>query len=184
MLTDLAQSEELQSLVPKKVLLADDNQISCRMFEKQFEFYQKQYTLSMVVNNGLAAVEAVKKDNYDIVLIDHQMPQCGGIEAIRQIRALSETDPQKKNILIILTSVSPVDEKEYAELNVSFIRRQGDMKKFFKALEDVIKQTSATQTVLDITQATEFLPSFSSGTPVVSNVSKKKRRCCCKFLWR
>jgi CheY-like chemotaxis protein len=63
-----------------------------------------------IVENGAAAVEAARCGNYDLILMDLQMPVMDGLEATRQIRAL----PSKaRDIPIVaLTAHLTTDEIE------------------------------------------------------------------------
>ncbi len=53
------------------ILLAEDNAVNQRLAVKILEKYHHTVT---VANNGLEAVEAIKKKRYDVVLMDVQMP--------------------------------------------------------------------------------------------------------------
>jgi signal transduction histidine kinase/CheY-like chemotaxis protein len=74
----------------KKVLLVDDNLINA-MVGKQI--LEKEKLKVDVANDGLAAVNKVKEQDYDIVLMDIQMPIMDGYTATREIRKFNATIP-------------------------------------------------------------------------------------------
>jgi CheY-like chemotaxis protein/nitrogen-specific signal transduction histidine kinase len=66
-----------------RVLVAEDNQINQRFAGALLKKMGCQIT---VVGNGRAAVNAVKETDFDVVLMDVQMPEMDGIEATKIIR--------------------------------------------------------------------------------------------------
>jgi PAS domain S-box-containing protein len=91
---------------PLKILLADDssdNRVLVRAFLKALP-----YEID-VAENGAAAIEAVKRANYDLLLMDLQMPVVDGIEATRAIRAWERETGRQRTPIIALTA-SALDE--------------------------------------------------------------------------
>jgi CheY-like chemotaxis protein len=77
-----------------KVLLAEDNEVNQLVASRIL----KNAGLEVdIANNGLEAVKMVQEKDYDIVLMDIQMPEMDGIEATGKIRAL----PRFKDLPIV-----------------------------------------------------------------------------------
>ncbi|WP_281298138.1 ATP-binding protein [Flavobacterium limnophilum] len=84
-----------------KVLLAEDNRINQILIQKLLSKFNFD---CVIVDNGHLAVEAVKRENFDIILMDIMMPKMDGYEASSIIRNME--DKSKKNIPIVaLTAV-------------------------------------------------------------------------------
>jgi CheY-like chemotaxis protein len=69
---------------PVRVLIADDNVVNQKLIT---HLLQERGHAVAVVSNGRQAVEEVTRGEYDLVLMDLQMPEMDGLEATAVIRA-------------------------------------------------------------------------------------------------
>ena len=91
--TPLAQSRAL------RILLAEDNRVNQQFMHA---LLRKAGHEVVTAENGHQAVEAIRKEDYDVVLMDVQMPELDGVQATRQIRALPA--PKRHVPIIALTA--------------------------------------------------------------------------------
>ncbi|WBL44948.1 ATP-binding protein [Algoriphagus halophytocola] len=88
---------------PIKLLLAEDNELNLQLMTLMLE--QLGYEFE-VAKNGLEVLELVKAKEYELVLMDVQMPVVNGLEATRRIRQLAE----KGKVYVIGLSANVFDE--------------------------------------------------------------------------
>ena len=111
-----SQSEPEDSVLPaagsdfrgRCILLVEDNELNR---EIAVEILNEYGFLVDTAKNGAEAVEKVKNSepgNYDLVLMDVQMPVMNGYEATKQIRALR--DPALAGITILAMTANAFDE--------------------------------------------------------------------------
>ena len=86
---------ELRHKQGVRILLAEDNQINQRMAVTLLEKLGHSVT---VANNGKEAVKLIEQRNFDLVLMDVQMPIMDGFTATKKIRELNS---ERQNIPVV-----------------------------------------------------------------------------------
>jgi len=99
---------DLARRMPLKILLADDNVVNQKVASQILE---RMGYRADVANNGLEIIESLRRQQYDIVLCDVQMPEMDGLEATRHI--LQEwPQPKDRPWIIAITASALQGDKE------------------------------------------------------------------------
>ncbi len=98
----------LQFLSGLRVLLVEDNEVNRQLAVTLLESVGIETDVAV---NGKESVEAVRKSDYDLVLMDIQMPEMDGLEATRHIRK-SEKEGTKELPIIAMTAHAMRGDKE------------------------------------------------------------------------
>lgn len=83
-----------------RILAVDDNHMNLMVVKSLLKDTKVGLTLC---TGGNEALELVKKNSYDIILLDHMMPVIDGIETLGRLRAMSE-NMSKDAVVIALTA--------------------------------------------------------------------------------
>ncbi len=108
-LVDIVQDK----LNGKTILLVEDNELNKEIAK---DILIDMGMLVEEASDGLEAIEKVKSypngGHYDVILMDIQMPNMGGLEATKMIRSLTDVEGVRKIPIIAMTANASEDDKQ------------------------------------------------------------------------
>ncbi len=107
---DSASQENMFPARSLHVLLVEDNAVNQKMATS---LLMKQGYIVETTGNGKEAIDALKKQRFDIVLMDVQMPEMDGIEATQIIRKSKSDYFDPKIPIIAVTAHAFEEDKEH-----------------------------------------------------------------------
>jgi CheY-like chemotaxis protein len=105
---------QLATELPMRILIAEDNVINQQVIQY---ILQKLGYAPTIVQNGLEAANAAATGDFDIILMDLQMPEMDGLEATRLIR--KHNDGNQPVIIALTANAMEGDEQECLEAGMN-----------------------------------------------------------------
>lgn len=96
-----------------KLLVVDDNAVNRKVLRNLLKDTQIQVTDA---GGGAECLELVKENHYDLIFLDHMMPEMDGVETLHYIKELSDFPCQNTPIVVLTANaVSGAKEKYLSE---------------------------------------------------------------------
>ncbi len=92
----------------KKALVVDDNEINLKLAERLLKSYN--FTI-FKATGGNECINLVKANDFDIILLDHMMPDLDGIKTMQILKSMNKKIPY----IVAMTANSDSDSKEFYE---------------------------------------------------------------------
>jgi signal transduction histidine kinase/DNA-binding response OmpR family regulator len=90
-----------------RVLVAEDNEVN----QEVIQYMLEEWGCSVrIVENGLKALQAIEEEEFDLVIMDCQMPQLDGYETTRRIRSRESKGSSNQRLPIIAVTANVMEE--------------------------------------------------------------------------
>ena len=115
-----------------KVLVIDDKKVIGDLFDFTLGYSGHQIT---VVDNALDAINAIRKEEFDVAFLDIVMPGKDGVEILQEIRSISPKLP-----IIMMSGYSVEDKRSQAQALgvVTCLKKPFEMEDVKKAIKSAI----------------------------------------------
>lgn len=104
------RTKQISDLSNKWILAADDNATNLKVLK---HLLKKTNVHLETVIGGEAAIEACRKRNYDLIFLDHLMPQPDGIATLHQIQEDTAGRNRYTTVIVLTANALPGAEQMY-----------------------------------------------------------------------
>jgi DNA-binding response OmpR family regulator len=133
------------------ILVVDDQPINVQLLKRKLE---REGIRVIAAYNGLEALEYVKKDRPDLILLDVMMPDMDGIEVCQRLQANDNT----RGIPIIFITARTTKESKLEGLSVGavdYITKPIDLDETLARVQTQLRFVSINRQVVDLTRRLE-----------------------------
>jgi len=132
-------SESAEALPPLRVLAAEDNAINQLVLRTMLQQAGIEPT---IVADGIQAMEAWGQAEWDLILMDIQMPEMDGLSATRAIRRQEAETGRRRTPIIALTANAMAHQvSEYAANGMdAFVAKPIEVGRLFAAMEAALAE--------------------------------------------
>jgi CheY-like chemotaxis protein len=143
----LISEDQLKSMAASlrgiRILLAEDDEYNQMIAQDDLSFYIEDVKIDRV-KNGTLAIEKFKTEEYDLILMDVQMPEINGMDATEKIRKFEANTDKEFAIPIVAMTASLLRSEIDSCLNVgmdSYISKPYKIEELIGTIYKEIGQT-------------------------------------------
>ncbi len=129
--------EDLENNLDIKILVVEDNKINQLVTKK---IIQQQKQACKIVSSGIEAIEVLKTEYFDVILMDINMPELNGFETTIEIRKMAIDVP-----IIALTAYNRKQVLQQANLSGidAVLVKPFEPTKLFETIRELLKEKNA-----------------------------------------
>lgn len=136
--TGMANTAWMRPLPGKKVLIVDDNRLNLEIVQSLLEPYQMEVDCAI---SGKDAVQAVLVKDYDLIFMDHMMPDMDGVETLKAIRGIPDEKYQKLPVVALTANAIDGAREMFLEQGFDeYLTKPVDMKAVNEVLERWVRK--------------------------------------------
>lgn len=153
------------------ILIVDDHPLIRRGLTGLFE-NEEPISNIFTAGNGIEAINILKTNDIDVVLLDINMPGKNGIEVLRDIK---KNNPNQKVIILTLHDTGEYINSAFNNGCDGFVNKDADIDVLLKCVETVLDnknflQPNLVSNIIDIPQQTKKITyQVHSTSPILSN---------------
>jgi len=142
---EVMESQENASKIEEsigKILIAEDNQTNRLVISAMIKSIVPNMIVEEVSNGKIALEAYIKTPDYDLILMDIQMPEMDGIEATYKIREYQRNQGLKKIPIIAVTAYAYAEDRsKYLTLGMDFLAKPIEISELKKILSIWLPKT-------------------------------------------
>jgi len=129
-----------RALKSLSVLVTEDTEINRELIG---ELLTKRGHSVSAVSDGLEALAAFERNQFDVILMDQEMPNMNGLDATRAIRKLETSAGQHVRIIGLTGNATSEDERRCLNAGMdAFLSKPVRMEKLYEAVESKLQTSS------------------------------------------
>ncbi len=119
---------------PIRILLVDDEEHIRLLFKEELE--EEGYSIDLA-SNGLEALEKVKAQRFDLVVLDIKMPGMDGIQTLNEIKKIDKDQP------VILCSAYGEFKQDFSSwVSDAYVVKSADTRELKDAIRKIVERPS------------------------------------------
>ncbi len=136
-MSEVRQSDEEAGETPLRVLLVEDNEVNRKVIECILNLVNAQM---VAAENGLEGVQAYQSQDFDVVLMDLQMPVMDGFTATREIRAFEKAQGRPRTPVIVVSANVRAEDLEASRRAGAdrHLAKPVDVSQLFEAISETL----------------------------------------------
>lgn len=144
------------------VLVVEDDDVNQKVLQKVFK---NEGHLVRTANNGVEALDLIKGEKFDLILMDVQMPEMDGIETTRRIREMEKRTDSHVPIVAITAHALKGDRKKFLTAGMDrYIAKPVKFEELFHIINDIFNCQQHEENEVKISRPVYQKERFNSGS--------------------